>query len=93
MEKFDKIISLICSVYLCYYIRLINDKKREEFNVQLREPLITLVNSAKIIEDIKVDEKKDKKDKVDKEDDIKKKMNWLTKLIIELYVILYMILI
>ena len=72
MEKFDKIISLICSVYLCYYIRLIDDKKRQEFNVQLRQPLINLVNSAKIIEDIKVDEKVDKF-KDDKEDDTKKK--------------------
>ena len=47
LEKFDKITSIICSVYLCYYIRLIGKKKRGEFNNQLRGPLIKLVNSFK----------------------------------------------
>ena len=62
MEKFDKIISIICSVYLCYYIRLINETKREEFNNQLRESLITLVNSVKIPENPEknLDEEKNK---------------------------------
>ena len=53
MEKVDKIISIICSVYLCYYIRLINENKRVEFNNQLKPYLITLVNSVKIPDLIK----------------------------------------
>ena len=54
MEKYDKIISIICSVYLCYYIRLIDEEKREEFNNKLRESLINLVNSVQIVN--KIDE-------------------------------------
>ncbi len=49
-EKFDKVISIICSVYLCYYIRLIDEQKRVEFNNQLRESFIKLSNSIKYIE-------------------------------------------
>jgi hypothetical protein len=36
IEKFDKILSIICSVYLCYYIRLIDENKRTQFNNTLQ---------------------------------------------------------
>ena len=44
-QKLDKILSIIISVYLCYYIRLIDEQKRFEFNMELRESLISLANS------------------------------------------------
>ena len=44
-EKFDKILSIIISVYLCYYIRLNDDQKRFVFNLELRGSLIALANS------------------------------------------------
>ena len=44
MEKFDKIISIICSVYLCYYIRLITDEKRGRFDNELQKLLLKIVN-------------------------------------------------
>ena len=69
MEIFDKIISIICSVYLCYYIRLIEETKRVEFNNQLRESLITLVNSVKICVNIKPDTKSDKDMENDEDED------------------------
>ena len=48
MEKFDKIISIICSVYLCYYIRLIDENKRTQLDNVLKPHLIKLVNLIKI---------------------------------------------
>ena len=48
IEKFDKIRGLICSVYLCYYIRLIDEAKRTQFNTTLQPFLINLVNLIKI---------------------------------------------
>ena len=56
MEKFDKILSIICSVYLCYYIRLIDEEKRTQFNNTLKDSLIELVNLIKIPEPIKQEE-------------------------------------
>ena len=47
-EKLYKIKSIICSIYLCYYIRLIDDTKRAQFDVQLRPILLKLVNSITI---------------------------------------------
>jgi len=44
-EKLYKIKSIICSIYLCYYIRLTDDSKRAQFDVQLRPILLKLVNS------------------------------------------------
>ena len=44
-EKFDKILSIIISVYICYYIRLNEENKKFEFNCVLRENLIALINS------------------------------------------------
>jgi energy-coupling factor transporter ATP-binding protein EcfA2 len=34
-EPLDKIKSIICSIYLCYYIRLTNDEKRGQFDNEL----------------------------------------------------------
>ena len=42
-EKLYKIKGIICSIYLCYYIRLIDDK-RTIFNFRLRNILLNLVN-------------------------------------------------
>ena len=55
-EKLYKIKSIICSIYLCYYIRLIDKTKRAQFDVKLRPILLNLVNS------IKVDKKTGKED-------------------------------
>ena len=44
-EKNNKIRSIICSIYLCYYIRLIDDLKRSNFEINLRATLLKLVNS------------------------------------------------
>ena len=53
-EKNNKIRSIICSIYLCYYIRLIDEKQRSKFDVELRKALFKLINtkpeSLKIIE-------------------------------------------
>ena len=69
MEIFYKIISIICSVYLCYYIRLIDETKRVEFNNQLRESLITLANSVKICDNNKSFAKADKDMENDEDED------------------------
>ena len=60
MEQFDKIISIICSVYLCYYVRLTGVLKRAEFDNYLRESLIILVNSLEKAEKKDEDETGDK---------------------------------
>ena len=56
-EKLYKIKSIIISIYLCYYIRLTNDK-RTIFNVRLRSILLNLVNIVET-DNMKKDEKKD----------------------------------
>ena len=45
-EKLYKIKSIICSIYLCYYIRLINDDKRGKFDAdpELQKTLLEIVN-------------------------------------------------
>ena len=43
--KLYKIKGIICSIYLCYYIRLSN-KKRYYFNTRLRDILLRLVNAG-----------------------------------------------
>lgn len=70
MEKFDKIIRIICSVHLCYYITLIDEKKSGKINNQLRDPLITLVNSIKNVETIKANEETDLENNKDDNNDI-----------------------
>ena len=42
--KLYKIKSIICSIYLCYYIRLINDDKRGKFDALLQKTLLQIVN-------------------------------------------------
>ena len=48
MKKIYKIKSIICSIYLCYYIRLIDEKKRAEFDPRLKPILLELVNSTHV---------------------------------------------
>ena len=43
-EKNNKIRSIICSIYLCYYIRLTNQEIRFNFEQRLRPILLKLVN-------------------------------------------------
>ena len=43
-KKLYKIKSIICSIYLCYYIRLIDDEKRGRFNNELQKTLLKIVN-------------------------------------------------
>ena len=49
-EKNNKIRSIICSIYLCYYIRLTDPKVRSNFDVNLRIVLFQLINKEKIDE-------------------------------------------
>ena len=58
-EKLFKIKSIICSIYLCYYIRLNDDQKRAKFDVKLKEILLKLVNIA---QEPKIDEKYEEKE-------------------------------
>ena len=44
-KKLYKIKSIICSIYLCYYIRLINDEKRGRFDAELQKVLLRIVNA------------------------------------------------
>ena len=53
-DKVFKIKSIICSIYLCYYCRLIDEEKRNNFNIRLRNILLTLVNSKDTKYKIKV---------------------------------------
>ena len=43
-EKLYKIKSIICSIYLCYYIRLIDETARTQFDIRLKRLLLKLVN-------------------------------------------------
>ena len=56
-KKLYKIKSIICSIYLCYYIRLIDDEKRGRFNNELQKILIKIVNFYS-------EEKNDEDDKI-----------------------------
>ena len=48
--KNNKIRSIICSIFLCYYIRLTESKIRTNFDVNLRPILLQLINNKKIEE-------------------------------------------
>ena len=50
-ENNNKIRSIICSIYLCYYIRLIDDAKRTNFESELRPILLQLVNKDQTLEE------------------------------------------
>ena len=43
-KKLHKIKSIICSIYLCYYIRLINEEIRGKFDFKLQETILKIVN-------------------------------------------------
>lgn len=43
-KQISKILSIIISIYLCYYIRLIDKKTRDNFNNQLGDLFVELVN-------------------------------------------------
>jgi len=49
-EKNNKLRSIICSIYLCYYIRLTDQKIRFNFEAELRSILLKLVNNEESIE-------------------------------------------
>ena len=53
-KKLYKIKSIICSIYLCYYIRLINEEIRGKFDFELQKTILKIVNvysNEKIIEE------------------------------------------
>ena len=50
-EKNNKLRSIICSIYLCYYIRLTDESKRTNFEIVLRPLLIKLINNDKFFEE------------------------------------------
>jgi len=50
-EKNNKIRSIICSIYLCYYIRLTNQEIRFNFEATLRPILLKLVNNEDNIDE------------------------------------------
>ena len=45
-EKNNKIRSIICTIYVCYYIRLTDEDMRHNFEVELRETFLRLVNNG-----------------------------------------------
>jgi hypothetical protein len=44
-DRNNKIRSIICTIYLCYYIRLIEEEKRKNFEVEIRPILLKLINN------------------------------------------------
>ena len=47
-EKLEKIKSIIISIYICYYIRLTEKQVREEFDINLMNEFLILINNNKI---------------------------------------------
>jgi len=43
-KKVYKVKSIVCSIYLCYYIRLNNDEKRGSFDNELQKTILKIVN-------------------------------------------------
>ena len=82
-EKNNKIRSIICSIYICYYIRLIDDNDRNQrpiFEAEIRALLLKLVNSKD--EQSKLEElnKIIRKDEEDKEKN-KKNYEYIKKIL------------
>ena len=50
IERNNKLRSIICSIYICYYIRLSDDKK-SNFNTKIRTILLNLINEELKVED------------------------------------------
>lgn len=70
IEKNNKIRSIICSIYICYYIRLIDDNNRNQrsiFENQIRALLLKLVNSKDEISKLDELNKIMKREEEDKE--------------------------
>jgi len=44
IKNVNKIKSIICSIYICYYIRLTDEEKRNNFEYTLREILLNITN-------------------------------------------------
>ena len=53
-KKLYKIKSIICSIYICYYIRLTNETKRKDFETFLLQTLLDIVNSGEKNKDKKI---------------------------------------
>ena len=53
-KKLYKIKNIICSIYICYYIRLTNETKRKDFETFLLQTLLDIVNSGEKNKDIKI---------------------------------------
>jgi len=68
-ENLYKIKSIICSIYLCYYIRLIDDKKRAKFDIKLKETLLNLVNAVEEPENKIGQKDEEQEDKINKKDE------------------------
>ena len=43
-KKLNKIKSIICSIYICYYIRLTSSEKRAKFEISLQKVLLKIAN-------------------------------------------------
>ena len=50
-ERNNKLRSIICSIYLCYYVRLTSERKRYNFEMELRPILLKLVNNEENIDE------------------------------------------
>ncbi len=64
IRKLYKIKSIICSIYLCYYIRLINEDIRGKFDFELQKTILKIVN-------VYSSEKNDEENKINLIDKIK----------------------
>ena len=58
-EKLYKIKSIICSIYICYYVRLINGEKRNVLDIRLKQILLKLINYNNIIDAKVIEENED----------------------------------
>ncbi len=77
-EKLDKINSIILSIYICYYIRLVDKKTRSNFESELNTYFKELMNYQKESEDAK-----SKDANVDQETEEIKKNNFIDILVSE----------
>ena len=51
IERNNKLRSIICSIIICYYIRLADDQKRSNFDIKIRTTLLKLINDDLKLED------------------------------------------
>ena len=69
IERNNKLRSIICSIIICYYIRLADDKKRSNFDIKIRTILLKLIN-----EELKVENKGDDLIEQIKDENLKKEI-------------------